>query len=965
MSVLRAFSVRLTRVLFSVALAWIVVSSVALAESPSHVDFNEVDFNNEVRPILVKHCLACHGGVKQAGGLSFVSRDLAMADGDSGAPVIEPDDADASYLFDRVIDPDDEYRMPPPEHGRRLNTEEVATLRRWIDQGADWDAPWAFQPPSPPPVPEAAASDWSRQPLDAFVLKRLQSEGLAPAEEADRAQWLRRVSFDLTGLPPTEAERLAFENDRGAEAYERVVDRLLASPHFGERWASVWLDLARYADTMGFEKDPNRTIWPWRDWVVRAFNDDLPYNEFLLKQTAGDLLPDATLGDRLATALHRNTPTNTEGGTDDEEYRWAAVVDRVDSTWAGVLGLTMGCARCHDHPYDPISQADYYRFAAFFNTTQDADLAEDWPKLRVPTDHEQWDEAQRLHEALHSRRADLAEQAARLNESTSPWRPLAIDRAESTGETRLRIDDTPRGAEVVTAGTVTDRSLYTLTASTEAGRLTALRIDASPKDPARAATTPEMGFVLSNLRLFVERADSREAPTAAKATEVFFAEVLADEANGFFQPIDSIRDNTEGWGAYTRIRKPRWAVFVLAKPIELAEGDRLRVVIKHGKATDGQGPLVIQRLRVSSTDDDAWTELIESPAFRESRREEEKLAQRLDKIPSTPTPVLVQQPADLRRQTHRLDRGNWLSPAEKVTPALPAKLPGTAPDRLALGRWFGSEENPLTARVMVNRLWAELFGGGLIETLDDFGSTGTEPSHPELLDHLAVRFRSDLDWSLKRLLREMVLSATYRQDARTTPEQAEADPTNRLLARGPRGRLSAEMIRDQALVFSGRFSPRLGGPPVMPYQPEGVWQTIYNNSRWETADGEDRFRRALYTFWKRTAAYPSLMAFDAPSREQCTVRRPTTNTPLQALVTLNDPAFIELAEGLADRMLARDESTNERITWAMHLATGQAPAEASVAELVQLHDEIKAEDERLAMTLVANVILNLDATLTK
>ena len=821
--------------------------------------------------------------------------------------------------------------------------------------------------------------------MDAFVLAKLEAEGLKPSREADRAQWLRRVSFDLVGLPPTEAERAAFESDLAPGAYERAADRLLASPHFGERWASVWLDLARYADTMGYERDPQRDIWPWRDWVVGAFNADMPYNEFLLKQTAGDLIEGATIADRLATALHRNTQTNVEGGTDDEEFRWSAVVDRVDTTWQGVLGMTMGCARCHDHPYDPLWHSDYYRFAAFFNTTRDADLTEDWPKLAVPNDPARYGEAAAIDAELRSVRQQVYELGRNAAEREGVWRPLPVEEATSTGETRLEV----RADEVVAVGTVTDRSVHTIVCAAPGAPIAALRIDVSPLDPVAALKLPEYGFVLSRLRVLVDRADaikpvvneateedkaagkpaSKAAESETPEEELFFVEVLADEADGVYSPLESIKDGLGGWGPYTRMRVPRWAVFVLDKPVTLAEGDRLRVVLKHGMATDGQGPMVMQRFRLSTTDNATVAALASDQALRRLREREADLVTQRKAIPSTEAPVLVQQADAFTRKSYLLDRGAWLSPTEEVQPATPEELPGKASDRLALGEWLGAEGNPLTARVMVNRVWAELFGVGIVETLDDFGSSGAEPSHPELLDDLAARFRDEMAWRLKPLLRELVLSATYRQDSRVSAELAQRDPSNRLLARGPRGRLRAEMVRDQALVLSGRFNAKLGGAPVMPYQPDGVWRSVYNNRTWETAKGDDRFRRALYTYWKRTAAYPSLVAFDAPSRDQCTARRPTTNTPLQALVTLNDPAYVELAEGLAERMLARrDESATERIAWAVEDAAGRPLPKESVDELVKLYEESLARegaDERFALTVVANVVLNLDAALTK
>lgn len=948
------------------ALFLLVVCAVAPAREPA------IDFNGQVRPIFVRNCLACHGGVKQAAGLSLVTRGQALAETESGAPAIEPGEPDASYLLDRVSDPDDATRMPPPEHGPRLTEAEVAILRAWIAQGALWEEPWAFRPPTAAPSPQADSRGGARR-IDRFVRARLEAEGLRPAPEADRAQWLRRVSFDLIGLPPTEAERTLFETDHAPDAHDRVIDRLLASPHFGERWASVWLDLARYADTVGFERDPPREIWPWRDWVVRAFNADLPYDEFLLKQFAGDLLPGATIDDRLATAFHRNTPTNTEGGTDDEEYRWAAVVDRVDSTWHGVLGMTMACARCHDHPYDPLTQEDYYRFAALLNTTTDADLSEDWPALRAPTDPARGAEADALDAELAAVRLSIHDIGHAAADRADPWRPIDFDSVASTRETRLEVRTADGGEEVVAVGTVSDRSTFTLVGSPAEGTVAAVRLDALPLDPERARRVAESGFVVSRLRLFIERAAPRdaergEAPPSAE--EPLLVEVVADQVEGFFPALDSLRDTPGGWGAYTRFREPRWAVFVLDSPVTLGPGDRLRLEVKHDMETDGQGPLVIPRLRVSTTADSAVAGLASDRSLAELRVREEDLLARRGAIPATPTPVLVEQAAGLRRVTYLFERGSWLAPTREVEPGVPGALPGDVGDRRELGRWLGSDENPLTARVLVNRVWAELFGVGLVDTVDDFGSTGADPTHPELLDDLAARFRGEMGWSLKRLLREVALSGTYRQDARASAELVRRDPTNRLLARGPRGRLRAEMVRDQALVLSGRFSPRLGGPPVMPYQPDGVWRSVHSSARWETSTGADRYRRALYTYWKRTSAYPSMVAFDAPSREQCTARRPTTNTPLQALVTLNDPAFVDLAEGLAARMLALpDAGARERIAWAGREATGRPLADPSLDELVRLYDETLASlpgpDEKFATTVVANVLLNLDAALTK
>lgn len=956
-------STRVLRVLLAVALC----CARGVAES-------SVDFNRDVRPIFVRHCLACHGGVKQAGGLSLVWSETALGESDSGAS-IAPGDADGSYLIDRVVEADDEFRMPPAEHGRRLSEDEVATLRRWIDEGASWTLPWAMIPPRAVDPP-AVGSGWARGPIDRFVYRRLAAEGLAPSPEASRLAWLRRVSFDLVGLPPSESERDAFLADERPGAYGRVVERLLASPHFGERWATLWLDLVRYADTKGYEKDVHRDIWPYRDWVIRAFDADTPYDRFLVEQLAGDLLPDPTMATRLATAMHRNTPTNVEGGTDDEEFRVAAVVDRVDTTWQAIGGLTFGCARCHDHPYDPITHRDYYRYLACFNSTQDADLAEDFPHLSVPLDPARWAEAEALDTEILTARGELFDLGVELADSAE-WRGVAFDSAESTGATEMRLHPVAEsiggsagdGVEARAGGTITDRSVYTLAAPAPAGRVTALRLDALPTDLEAALAQPEMGFVLARLRMYVERRGARH--------EVFFHAVLTDDAAPFFDPEDSIADNASGWSAYSRLLRPRWAVFVvdagLDGPVELVEGDRLTIVLKHDKALDGQDAIVLRRLRVSLTDDARFARLIDDRAFLGLRGRLADLVERRDALPSQSTPVLSERPDGHDRPTHRFERGNRLVKAERVDAGTPDVLPAAPssgePARLQMARWTASADNPLTARVWVNRVWSELFGQGLVATLDDFGSTGAAPTHPHLLDHLAQRFVEEWGWRLKPLLAEIVLSATYRQDARVDENLVRRDPKNRLLARGPRTRLRAEMIRDQALRLSGRFNDARFGPPVMPYQPEGVWRSVYNGQDWTNAKNNDRFRRAIYTYWKRTAAYPSLVAFDAPSRDRCVAQRATTNTPLQALVAMNDPAFVELAEAFAERMLALDADTPGRIAWGYAMATGATPSAKSLAALAALHRSTRAggelASEKSAMAVVAGALLNLDATLSK
>ena len=938
-----------------------------------------VGFNEYIRPIFTKSCLACHGGPKQAAGVSFLYRDAVVSEnGDEDRPIV-PGDAAASLLIERVTEPDDDLRMPPPEHGPRLSVREVALLRKWIDQGAAWEEHWSFVAPRQSEPPRVGLTNWPRTKLDHFVLARLEAEGLTPSPAADRAAWLRRVTFDLIGLPPSAAQRAAFASDNRPDAFERVVDRLLASKHFGERWAAVWLDLARYADTMGYERDPPRDVWPYRDWLIRSLNADMPMDEFTIKQLAGDLLPDATVDDRLATAFHRNTQTNVEGGTDDEEFRIEAVIDRTNTTWQVWLGTTFGCAQCHDHPYDAVTNEEYYEFAALFNTSRDSDLDEDYPKLHVPLDAQQSEQAGELDRRISQLRKQLHAPRQAFAEDQGQWRRLAFDQLESTGNTQLRFEEDAAGGEIVADGTITARSRYTIAGPVPGEMsITALRIDALPHDVEQAIKNPEFGFVLSRLKLWVTE-------PGAEPREVFFTSAFSDDPEPIYSPSDSLRDNPQGWAAYSRIYKPRYAVFVLDEPLQLSADARLKLVWKHERAVGGQGTLVIRRARISVSSDPRWIEMQTSQATQDWENELAELKRQRDAIKSIAVPVMGERDPRHQRKSFMFLRGDWMTKTTEVRPGTPASLPRLAPEsdattRLDMARWVASPANPLTSRVLVNRVWAELFGVGLVETQEDFGAAGEPPSHPALLDDLAVRFSTTDAWRLKRLLRRLVLSATYRQSSHTPAELAQRDPRNRLLARGPRQRLTAEMVRDQALVLSGKFSPKQFGPPVMPYQPEGIWKTVYSGLRWETAQGEDRFRRALYTYWKRTSAYPSMMSFDMTSREVCTVRRITTNTPLQALVTLNDPAFIELTKSFAQRIAAEGGSAlREQLAWAYREASGQRPTDRVLPLLERLHADALENYEKdpasakalaetpdeFALVVVAGVIMNLDSVLTK
>lgn len=941
----------------------------------------QVDFNTHIRPILAKHCVACHGGVKQASGVSFIYRDKALAEGDSGTPAIVPGDVEASYMVERIADPDPDYRMPPADHGSALSEREIALVKQWIEEGAEWEEHWSFTPPRQSEPPETKKPDWPRSVVDQFVLARLEAEGLAPSPEASKSRWLRRVTFDLTGLPPLEKEHQAFLADNSPEAYDRVVDRLLASPHFGERWASVWLDLARYSDTMGYEKDPHRDMWPYRDWLIRALNDDLPYDQFLVKQLAGDLLPDATVADRIASAMHRNTQTNTEGGTDDEEFRVAAVIDRVNTTWQMFAGLTFGCTQCHSHPYDPIEHEEYYKFLAVFNSTRDCDLSEDLPRFRAPVDPSQWAQAGELDQQIAKLKVQRFEQLQTMATDDNAWSSLTIDSAESTGNTRLEIRKNAEDgeSEFVSRGTPTARSVYTIRVAIPetVEQLSALRIESLPIDLEQALRTPEMGFVVTRLRTWVE------AP-GEKPREVFFRLTLCDEADPELNPSDSLKDNNHGWAVHPKLDRPRWAVFALEEPVPLPAGGQIKLVLKHNRTATGDIALLIQRGRLDVSDDPQWSQMLTDPEFQKLESNLAQAQAKRKSMASVSIPVSEQLDASHLRKTYVFERGNWLDKGAEVECGVPAVFPALDEDqdvdRLAVAEWFASPEHPLTARVQVNRVWEQLFGVGLVETGGDFGTSGVPPSHPKLLDDLAVRFQTEMQWSNKRLLRELVLSSVYRQQSHASPELLDKDPQNRLLARGPRERLTAEMVRDQALVLSGKFSDKMFGPSVMPPQPDGVWRSVYSGARWVTAKGADRYRRAVYTYWKRTSPYPAMVMFDVPSREVCSVQRIATNTPLQPLVTMNDPVFVECAQGFAERMQAEGgDSPQQQINWALEIASSEPARPAAVSTLVSLHDDalasfdatdeemqsLGATAEQYARTIVASAILNLDDVITR
>ncbi|MCY2966389.1 MAG: PSD1 and planctomycete cytochrome C domain-containing protein, partial [Planctomycetota bacterium] len=952
-------------------------------------------------------------------GLRLDTADGATKKSDSGQPAVVPGSPDASELVARLIATDAAERMPPPETGRVLKPAQIETLRRWIAEGAKYARHWSFEPPRKQPLPKVQNFVWAQQELDRYVLGRLEREGLGPNTRADKATLARRAALDIIGIPPDSKTLATFLQDESPLAFERYVDTLLASPHFGERWARHWLDLGRYADTKGYEKDLSRTLWRWRDWVIDAFNADMPYDQCTREQLAGALLPGATRDQFLATGFHRNTMVNDEGGTDDEEFRVAAVKDRVDTTIQVWMGLTMGCAKCHSHKYDPISHSEYYQFYAFFNQTEDADRYDEEPKLLTPTRDEER-RTQQLKEQLAAAELKLVTPTPEVESALAAWEAEALASLTwqvlkptamlATSGSTLELKD---DGSVLAKGDPPTREAYVLRFNAPAGRLNGLRLEVLP-DPANpkggaGRSRDDGNFVLSGIRLAARGADGKQFDIPLVSAEADFSQ------QGY--PVESVLNNSDpkkkGWAISPKLKENHAAIFG-TEPRDFATDVELTVTLSHefefsfpGFAigrfrlgiTAGPASLAsILQTPVDKRSDEQKKTLLtwfanNGPATRPLRDEIAQLKDSIAAIKPVSTPVLRELPEAKRRVTKIQKRGNFLEPGEEVLPATIAVLhpfPQDVPlNRLGVAQWLMSRENPLTARVAANRIWSHLFGRGLVETEEDFGASGTPPPHPELLDWLAVEFREQ-GWSFKKLIRTIVLSATYQQSSRVTPDLLARDRDNRLLARGPRFRLEAEMIRDQALAASGLLGTQIGRQSVFPWQPAVLWTSTYNNTKWETSPGDDRHRRGLYTFIKRTTPYPQMVTFDGTSRETCTIRRVRTNTPLQALTVMNDPVFVECAQSLARKMADAGPELDLQLVAGLKAALLRDPRPAEIAALRGLyHERLKAAKQDLdaarrlateplgplpessdpahlaALTAVANVILNLDEFLTK
>ncbi|HEV2382363.1 MAG TPA: DUF1553 domain-containing protein [Terriglobia bacterium] len=1092
--------------LAATALVWLLSGHTSASFSQTDSAPKPVDFDREVRPIISDTCFACHGpDEKQRMANLRLDKTESLFNDRGGYKIIVPGNSGESRLYQKISSKDPAVKMPPVFSDRKLTDAQIDLIKRWIDQGAKWETHWAWRAPKRPETPQVQDRSWPRNPIDNFVLARLERQGIKPSPEADKATLLRRVTFDLTGLPPTLADLDSFLADKSPDAYEKRVDRLLASPHYGERMAMPWLDIARYADTHGYHIDSLREMWRWRDWVIRAYNQNMPYDQFTIKQIAGDLLPNATVDDRIATGFNRNHMIDFEGGAVPQEYHVEYVVDRVSTTGMAWLGITIGCARCHDHKFDPIKQKDFYRFFAFFNTVPERGLdgitGNAAPVLELPSPEQQ------------RARADLNARIAKTLEAIPEKDMVALE--NQWRQNRLASMPAPPGqgltAHYEFEDNLRDTSGHNLDAK-------ATRGDVVYDDGAVGKSAEFSGETQVD---FATAGDfDRNRPFAL----AFWAQPDGTKGLDLIQK----RDASANWRGYEIStedptfdgpQRPRFALAVRLAgrwpndAIEVKTKEQIKLSGSHhlvlnydgsgkaagvslyvdGKALQTQAvkdhlsgsfradaPLSVGNNKTGRpfkgqlddvriydrtlTPDEAANLAIQLPARTLLADLQAKPAQEiaalqpdkppaeahigmLDKAPSKEEKEanrlkehqarlseyyleygapendrhLYAQLKDLRAQRQKLNesiptamvmtemakprdtfilgRGQYDNPQEKVTPGVPAFLPplpaGVPANRLGLARWIVDPGNPLTARVTVNRYWQEYFGIGLVKTSEDFGSQGEPPSNPELLDWLATEFvRSG--WDVKAMQRLIVTSATYRQSSKAPRELVESDPENRLLARGPRFRLAAEEIRDNALAVSGLLNDKIGGPSVYPYQPKGIWEEMafgqgFTAQSYVESTGADLYRRSMYTVWKRTVPPPALTTFDAPDREKCTARRTPTNTPLQALALLNDPTYVEAARVLAERMMKQGGRTPAaRVDYAFRLATARPPSSAEREILVgsfndQLRDFRTHRDdaakllavgaskydshldtsELAAWTTVASMILNLDETITK
>lgn len=898
--------------LFYSSAVLIVLAITAVVIYPS----DPIDYNTEVKPILNKKCITCHGGVKQEGGFSLLFEEEAFAPTKSGKPAIIKFKPEESELIRRLHLTDPEERMPYKHDP--LTKEEIKILTTWVKEGAKWGSHWAYQKVKEPAVP-SINDDWVNNNIDKYILEKLETEKLSPSKEADKATLLRRVSLDITGLPANKKIAAKYLNDQSDKAYENLVNDLMATPAYGEKWAALWLDLARYADTKGFEADRGRNIYKYRDWLIHAFNTDKPYNDFLTEQIAGDLLPNPSDAQYIATAFHRNTMNNDEGGTDNEEFRTAAVLDRVNTTWSAVMGTSFNCVQCHSHPYDPFKHDEYYKFMAFFNNTRDEDSPFENPVLR------QYQGADNIK--FESVKKWLQQNA---NAPTANYW-ITFLRTLQPSINAFQCDKFVNGAN----------GWYATLRNNGTCNLKNVVLTGKSELLFKYASRVDKGV----WRIYL---DSLTGPLVKEVP-------VKNTGGGFVHSTTSLPDIKGTHTLYFKYYSPK---------------------IKN------------------STDDGILFEWFsfgnpfpakEKPGYDSAY----KYFNDLIMAGAETTPIMMDANEDLFRPTHVFERGSWLSKGKLVAPDVPAVLPSlpkNAPkNRLGLAMWLTDKNNPLVSRTLVNRLWEQLFGTGIVETLEDLGTQGLSPTHQTLLDYLAWQHMNTHNWSIKKTLKEILLSATYRQQSMFTKELLKKDPYNKLYARGPRVRLSAEQIRDQTLAVSTLLSPKMYGKSVMPYQPDGIWRSPYNGDAWKLSEGEDQYRRSLYTYFKRTAPYPSMLTFDGGAREVCVIRRIRTNTPLQALTSLNDSSYIIMARSFAKSMDKVNGPIEAKIKMGYEEMMYKPIAPAKLNVLTSLYQSslskyqsnkkaatvlvsdstIASPTNRAALVVVANAMLNLDEWLNK
>lgn len=1037
----------------------------------------DIDFNRDVRPILSDLCFQCHGP-DQSQRKADLRLDLkeGLLGTDPESAMVVKGNASESELFSRLISDDPDLQMPPPKSGKQITSAQIETIKQWIDSGARWQKHWAFIPPQLSDIPQVKQTEWVRNPIDAFVLARLEKEGLAPSPEADKSTLIRRLSLDLTGLPSTLAEQEQFYQDGSVTAYEKLVTRLMSSPHYGERMAMEWLDAARYADTSGYQTDGERHMWRWREWVIEAFNSNKPFDQFTIEQLAGDLLPQPTLSQKIATGFNRNHRANSEGGIIFDEYLLEYAVDRVETTGTVWLGLTLGCARCHEHKYDPISQKEFYQLIAFFNNIPERGRVIKYgnvaPFVKAPTKKQQLKLAE-LDQEIRSLEQILQNAQPKLKQLQTEWEGQA-----SPKDQRLKLPDPHLAYHINFDGDLQMQSVGKQKQDFYAKKTTASSDLINKKQDAASTKLEFQKGVVGQALLLNEKniTQATAKPTLSdkspfsiqfwvkpqKTDGTILASLTpAQDKSGFRIFLDEGRlklfmgprwlDDAIRLQTTEKLEMNRWSQVVVtyagnsqARDFKIYfNGEPQKIKVELDILTGGFSfPSAFQfgayhkqdyfhglvdDLKIYHTDlsqdrismelvRESVSQILEIPTAGRSRLQQQKLKHyfstfhapgkyraaitnlnvlkdtRKSFFRSLPTSMVMQERKALK-PTFVLMRGEYDKPGEQVTAGIPTSL-GTLPEdlprnRLGLARWLVDPNNPLMARVIVNRYWQMYFGNGLVKTTEDFGSQGDWPSHPALLDWLATEFvRSG--WNIKALQKLIVTSATYRQSSHQPEELNQLDPENRLLARAGRLRLSAEMIRDQALFTSGLLQRKIGGPSVKPYQPEGVWKEIASQE-YQPGTGADLFRRSMYTFWKRTVPPPAMSTFDAPSRETCIVKRSRTNTPLQALALLNDVTYVEAARKLAERMLnLREEQPAKRIQYAMRVVLAREPGVEESAIFLKgykrYHKRFQANPqaamkllsvgdsrpqkqydaaEHAAYTVIASLILNLDETINR